>query len=88
MSQKIIIPLEISEYLKQLMSTVRGLINHCKICREGAGEMAQRLRTQAALPQDPGSIPFPQRAAHTCFCNSSSGASDTLTGRQAGHQCT
>ena len=32
--------------------------------REGAGEMAQRLRALVALPQDLGSIPSTHRAAY------------------------
>ena len=42
--------------------------------RHGAGEMTQRLRALAALPEDPGSIP-----STYVVCNPSSMGSDTLS---------
>ena len=49
-----------------------------KNVRLGAGEMAQQLRAQAALSEDPDSISSTHMAA-TIVSNASSRGSDTIT---------
>jgi hypothetical protein len=51
----------------------------------GAGEMAQRLRVQAVLPEDPGSIPSAHMAAHNCLQLQYQGIRQTQTYMQAKH---
>jgi hypothetical protein len=53
----------------RIQLTCRALASQAgtKHHKTGAGEMAQRLKALAALPEDPGSIPSTHMVAHNCL---------------------